>query len=91
MRSRWPKRLPRSWSSPNLIRYFLGLQGRYDFKLGFRVHKEGEDDYLTRSQPNIHMARSVNAEIDLEPGKYTVIIGIEAEFCPHESVERLKG
>jgi hypothetical protein len=33
-------------------RFFKGLEGRYKFRLSFRVHKDGEEDYLTRSQPN---------------------------------------
>jgi hypothetical protein len=33
-------------------RYFRGLEGRYTFSLRFRVHQEGEEDYLIRSHPN---------------------------------------
>lgn len=33
-------------------RYFRGFEGRYEFNLHFRVHKEGESDYITRSRAN---------------------------------------
>ena len=33
-------------------RFFKGLEGRYSFELTFRIHKDGEEDYLVRSQPN---------------------------------------
>jgi len=30
-------------------RYFRGLEGQYTFQFSFRVHKEGEEDYIVRS------------------------------------------
>lgn len=33
-------------------RFFRGLEGRFEFTLAFRIHKDGEKDYLARSQPN---------------------------------------
>ncbi|CUS13992.1 unnamed protein product [Tuber aestivum] len=60
-------------------RYFRGLTGQYSFNLHFRIHKEGETEYITRSRSNVGMSRSVNAELELEPGKYTVIFKITGE------------
>ncbi|KAI4160563.1 MAG: hypothetical protein LQ342_005670 [Letrouitia transgressa] len=59
-------------------RYFQGLAGQYDFQLQFRLHKDGDDEYLVRSNPSYFMRRSVNAELDLEAGQYSVIIRISA-------------
>ncbi|KAG0136169.1 large subunit of cytosolic Ca2+-dependent cysteine protease [Tuber indicum] len=60
-------------------RYFRGLEGQYSFNLHFRVQKEGETEYITRSRSNVGMSRSVNAELELEPGKYIVIFKITGE------------
>ncbi|PUU77477.1 hypothetical protein B9Z19DRAFT_1086267 [Tuber borchii] len=60
-------------------RYFRGLAGQYSFNLHFRVQKEGETEYITRSRSNVGMSRSVNAELELEPGKYIVIFKITGE------------
>lgn len=46
--------------------------------LKFRVQKEGSDDYIVRSQSSHLMSRSVNVEIDLEPGRYYVFMKITA-------------
>lgn len=59
-------------------RYFKGLAGEYSFVLKFRVQKEGEGDYIVRSQSSHLMGRSVNAEIDLEPGRYHVLMKVTA-------------
>jgi len=60
-------------------RYFRGLAGRYRFGLHFRVEKEDETEYITRSRSNVGMCRSVNMELELEPGKYIVIFKITSE------------
>ncbi|VBB75219.1 Putative calpain-1 catalytic subunit [Podospora comata] len=61
-------------------RYFRGLEGRYEFLLGFRVHKAGEEDYIVRCQASGHgMSRSISVELDLEAGEYTVLVLIDAE------------
>ncbi|PWW77978.1 cysteine proteinase [Tuber magnatum] len=60
-------------------RYFRGLAGQFSFNLHFRIHKEDETEYITRSRSNVGMSRSVNAELELEPGKYTVIFKITGE------------
>lgn len=59
-------------------RYFMGLAGEYSFVLKFRVQKEGEEDYMVRSHSSHFMRRSVNAEINLEPGRYHVLMKITA-------------
>lgn len=66
-------------------RYFKGLSGEYNFVLKFRLQKEGEEDYTVRSHSSHFMGRSVNAEIDLEPGHYHVLMKIIA--FRHEDVE----
>jgi hypothetical protein len=42
------------------------------------VQKEGEDDYTVRSQSSYLISRSVNAEVDLEPGRYHVLMKVTA-------------
>ncbi|KAK4195169.1 putative calpain-1 catalytic subunit [Triangularia verruculosa] len=65
-------------------RYFRGLHGRYDFLLGFRVHKAGEEDYIVRCQASGRgMSRSISVELDLEAGEYTVLVRIESEKYSH--------
>ncbi|KAM7191453.1 hypothetical protein V8F20_009276 [Naviculisporaceae sp. PSN 640] len=59
-------------------RYFRGLEGQYKFGLGIRVHKAGEDDYLVRAQTAYRMTRSVNVELELEAGDYTVCVKLDA-------------
>ncbi|KAF7563200.1 hypothetical protein G7046_g903 [Stylonectria norvegica] len=59
-------------------RYFRGLEGQYCFKLGFRLHKAGQEDYIVRSQTPYRMTRSVNVELDLEAGEYEVRVRIDA-------------
>ncbi|KAK5108431.1 hypothetical protein LTR62_008318 [Meristemomyces frigidus] len=73
-------------------RYFRGLEGQYSFTLHFRVHREGESDYLVRSPSSYNMRRSISTEVFLEPGSYTVMIKIVASFSrfriPTEDVVR---
>ncbi|KGO41167.1 Alpha/beta hydrolase fold-3 [Penicillium expansum] len=66
-------------------RYFKGLAGEYSFVLKFRLQKDGEQDYLVRSHNSHFMGRSVNAEIDLDPGRYHVLMKITA--FRHEDVD----
>lgn len=42
------------------------------------MQKEGDEDYMVRSHSSHFMARSVNAEINLEPGRYQVLMKITA-------------
>ncbi|GAT22271.1 calpain-like protein [Aspergillus luchuensis] len=71
-------------------RYYKGLSGEYDFDLKFRLQKEGEDDYFVRSHGNELMWRSVNVEVDLEAGRYHVLMKVTAyrnkEKLPVEEV-----
>ncbi|KAJ5513422.1 hypothetical protein N7463_002974 [Penicillium fimorum] len=66
-------------------RYFKGLAGEYSFVLKFRLQKKGEEDYLVRSHSSHFMGRSVNAEINLDPGHYHVLMKITA--FRHEGVD----
>jgi hypothetical protein len=63
-------------------RYFKGLEGQYRFELSFRLHKEGEEDYLVRSGPQYRMNRSASVELELEAGSYTVVVKIDAQRNP---------
>ncbi|KAI9759196.1 MAG: hypothetical protein M1835_000439 [Candelina submexicana] len=63
-------------------RYFSGLEGQYWFDLQFRVHKEGEEDYVVRSHANYCMDRSVSAELDLGAGSYSVLLKVTATRFP---------
>ena len=71
-------------SDPKLTRFssiaatFRGLEGQYSFQLQFRIHREGDEDYIVRSQFGYLMRRSVSTEIDLEPGRYSVLIKVIA-------------
>ncbi|RHZ45994.1 calpain-like protein [Aspergillus thermomutatus] len=59
-------------------RYFRGLAGEYDFILKFRVQKEGEEEYIVRSHSSYLINRSVNAEVNLDPGRYHVLVKVTA-------------
>ncbi|KAH8839422.1 hypothetical protein MCOR08_006363 [Pyricularia oryzae] len=59
-------------------RYFKGLEGQYRFEFSFRVHVSGQEDYLVRSPTPYRMNRSVNVELDLEAGDYTVLVMVNA-------------
>ncbi|KAI9718699.1 MAG: hypothetical protein M1812_003873 [Candelaria pacifica] len=65
-------------------RYFNGLEGQYSFELQFRVHREGEEDYVVRSHANYLMDRSVSAELDLEAGSYSVLLKVTADRDPND-------
>jgi hypothetical protein len=65
-------------------RYFHGLQGQYDFHLQFRLHQDGEDEYIVRSNPAYYMKRSVSTELKLEAGHYTVLVKITAKRYPSD-------
>lgn len=61
------------------VRYFKGLSGRYKYSLHFRLYKDGEDTYLLRSMDQSGNMRSCNAETELEPGTYELLLKITAE------------
>lgn len=64
--------------------YWKGLEGPYEFKVGFRLHAEDEEDYLVRTHGDDFMNRSASVEIDLEAGSYDVLVKLEARRsnCP---------
>lgn len=77
-------------------RYFQGLQGKYDYTLQFRLHKQEErqdgesdeeDDYITRSPHTYELVRSNNVEVKLEKGKYNVLFKVEARKTNRKDVE----
>jgi hypothetical protein len=59
-------------------RYFRGLEGQYQFDLAFRLHKADQEDYVVRSSQGYRQNRSVNVELELEEGEYTVLVKIDA-------------
>ncbi|KAI1800021.1 cysteine proteinase [Daldinia bambusicola] len=73
-------------------RYYRGLEGQYRFELNFRLHKNGQEDYVVRSISSIRLNRSVNVELELEEGEYTVLLKIDAtrnmDKLPIEDVVR---
>ncbi|KAI1770649.1 cysteine proteinase [Hypoxylon cercidicola] len=73
-------------------RYYRGLEGQYQFELNFRLHKNGQEDYVVRSISPYCQTRSVNVELELEEGEYTVLLKINAtrnmEKLPIEEVVR---
>ena len=73
-------------------RYFCGLEGKWDYKLHFRVQKDGTepDEYVTRSRLNYELMRSVNVEIDLEANTtYTVLVKVDAHKTSRRNIERV--
>ncbi|KAI1136249.1 cysteine proteinase [Hypoxylon sp. FL0543] len=73
-------------------RYYRGLEGQYRFELNFRLHKNGQEDYVVRSISPYCQNRSVNVELELEEGEYTVLLKINAtrymDKLPIEEVVR---
>lgn len=59
-------------------RYYRGLEGQYEFELNFRLHRRGQEDYVVRSIAPYRQTRSVNVELELEAGEYTVLMKINA-------------
>ncbi|KAI1178079.1 hypothetical protein F4777DRAFT_576384 [Nemania sp. FL0916] len=59
-------------------RYYRGLEGQYRFELNFRLHKKGQKEYVVRSIAPYRQKRSINVELDLEAGEYTVLMKINA-------------
>ncbi|KAI8623159.1 hypothetical protein F5Y19DRAFT_468721 [Xylariaceae sp. FL1651] len=59
-------------------RYYRGLEGQYRFELNFRLHKKGQEDYVVRSIAPYCQNRSVNVELELDAGEYTVLMKINA-------------
>ncbi|KAF3131535.1 hypothetical protein TWF569_011159 [Orbilia oligospora] len=59
-------------------RYFKGLEGEYDFRLHFRIHRPENPEYLVRSRANCDMWRSVSCEVELEAGVWDIAYKITA-------------
>lgn len=61
-------------------RFFVGFEGQYQFALHFLLQAEGSDEHICRVRP-VHEweNRSVNCEIELEPGRYEVLPKITAQ------------
>ncbi|KAL5117351.1 hypothetical protein ACEQ8H_004796 [Pleosporales sp. CAS-2024a] len=70
-------------------RYYLGLEGEYEFHLQFRLHKDDEEEYIVRSNGTYYMKRSVSTELDLEAGEYTVLMKIKATRVPNPTPEEV--
>ncbi|KAJ0116929.1 Calpain-9 [Diaporthe amygdali] len=58
-------------------RYYQGLEGQYSFDLHFLLRQAGSDDHIALAGSELR-ARSVSAELQLEPGKYEVVPKIVA-------------
>ena len=73
-------------------RYYRGLEGQYRFGLNFRLHKIGQEDYVVRTISPYCQTRSVNVELELEAGEYTVLLKVNAtrdrDVLPIEEVVR---
>ncbi|KAK4946211.1 hypothetical protein LTR10_014723 [Elasticomyces elasticus] len=72
-------------------RYFKGLQGQYNYTLQFRVQKDSdhEEEYIARSKLNYELVRSVNVEVHLAKGTYSVLVKVEAVSTGREDVEKV--
>jgi hypothetical protein len=70
-------------------RYYLGLEGQYEFNLQFRLHKDDEEEYIVRSNGTYYMKRSVSTELDLEAGSYTVLMKIKATRVPNPTPDEV--
>ncbi|KAF2098207.1 cysteine proteinase, partial [Rhizodiscina lignyota] len=66
-------------------RYFRGLEGQYEFHLQFRVHAEGEEDYIVRSNSTYYMRRSVSTELNLDAGVYFILLKVTAKRYPNDA------
>ncbi|KAI0536506.1 hypothetical protein GGR58DRAFT_474995 [Xylaria digitata] len=73
-------------------RYYRGLEGQYSFALNFRLHKKGQEDYVVRSIAPYRHTRSINVELELDAGEYTVLMKVNAtrdlDILPIEEVIR---
>ena len=77
-------------------RYIRGLEGPYMYSIEFRLEMddtaEGEDKVLARSSSSYNTRRSVNAELDLEKGDYSLYLKIKADkWSAREPVKRAAG
>ena len=68
-------------------RYFQGVTGQYQFRLSFRLYKEGEEDYFMRTLGEDWYDRSTSVEVDLEAGNYEVRLHVSARRNSSDKVE----
>ena len=67
-------------------RYFRGLRGQYEFSLSFLLKAAGSDKHICQVRPvHIWDRRSINCELELEPGTYEVIPKIDTERFEHRN------
>lgn len=66
-------------------RYFVGLDGLYDFQLHFRVRRAGERNYHARSKQTLGMSRSANKELTLDAGTWVVSYKISRRLSGRKS------
>lgn len=57
-------------------RYYGGLIGQYGYRLSFRLHKYGSKDHIVQGHSSGD--RSAVAEVHLTPGRYVVVMKIDA-------------
>lgn len=57
-------------------RYFGGLTGQYSYNLSFLLHKYNNKEYILRGYSS--GGRSAGTEVDLKPGRYEVLMKVEA-------------
>lgn len=74
------------------VSYFKGLQGRYTYRLHFRVHNvKDTTNYLARSMyvssGNYMNTRSVSVDLDLEAGDYEISFKVEPSRVPYRTAE----
>jgi hypothetical protein len=73
-------------------RYYRGLEGQYRFEMNFRLHKQGQEDYVVRTISPYRQNRSINVELELEAGEYIVLMKVTAtrdlDTLPIEEVIR---
>ncbi len=71
-------------------RYFSCLEGRYAYRLRFRISRsENEDEYIARSRPNYELNRSTNIELYLKKEMYTVVTMVQALDYERDSPEEV--
>ena len=59
-------------------RFIRGLEGPYRVTIEFRLEKDGEGELLAKSSSSIYTSRSVNAELFLPAGSYSLYVKIRA-------------
>ena len=81
-------------STPN-HRYFKALRGRFKMSLRFALYKDGQETFIARSAAGpgvfVHTRhKSVAAELELQPGDYTVKVNVVADkFGDHTTAAQI--